>query len=276
MSPFLPFIRNCVNVARLDPAELLLLIAMLPLAILLPVQAADAPPYSAPSVTPTQMPSAFTAEWGNYYVSTSLYGYEQWERPGLFVDGCLNIGAGIGNARRAIAVEVDYNLESYRGFPGGGSVDLRVGRSIVDHSRFKAAVGAGWLRVVTHGQLSKEAKSPYGVVSLAWPLRPNDPKFRQTLQLNLGAGSGRFQRIDQGWLPSQGVVASLGIELAPNLGLSAGWVGRGVNASLSLVPVRGVPLFMNLSGVNLDNSGNAGRAAVISLTWGGSFRTATF
>jgi hypothetical protein len=53
-------------------------------------------------------------------------------------------------------------------------------------------------------------------------------------------------------------------------------VGRGINASLSVVPVRGVPLFVTLSGVNLDNSGNVGRAAVLSLTWGGSFRTATF
>jgi hypothetical protein len=60
------------------------------------------------------------------------------------------------------------------------------------------------------------------------------------------------------------------------VGLSAGWVGRGINASLSVVPVRGVPLFVTLSGVNLDNSGNVGRAAVLSLTWGGSFRTATF
>jgi hypothetical protein len=222
------------------------------------------------------MPTAFTAEWGNYFLSTSLYGYEQWQRSDWFLDGCLNIGAGFGNPRRAIAVEVDYNLESYRGVPEGGSVDVRIGRSIVDHSRFKAAVSAGWYRIATYGQLSQEPSSPYGVATLAWPLRPNDPSFRQTLQLNVGAGSGRFQRIDQGWLPSQGVVASLGVELAPNVGISAGWVGRGVNATLSVVPARGVPLFVNLSGVNLDNSANAGRAAVLSLTWGGSFRTATF
>ena len=92
----------------------------------------------------------------------------------------------------------------------------------------------------------------------------------------MGGGGGRFQRIDQAGLSSQGVIASLGVELAPNVGLSAGWVGRGINASLSVVPVRGVPLFVTISGVNLDNSGNVGRAAVLSLTWGGSFRTATF
>ncbi len=217
-----------------------------------------------------------TAEWGNYFVSTSIYGYEQRETSDLYVDGCLNLGAGFGSSERAVSVEVDYNLESYRGVPGGGSVDVRIGRSIVNGSRFKAAVGAGWLRAATHGQLAREPSSPYGVVTLAWPLRPNKADFRQTLQLNLGGGSGRFQRIDQGGLPSQGAFASVGVELAPNLGLSVGWAGRGVNASLSVVPKRGMPLFVTLSGINLDNSANAGRAAALSLTWGGSFRTAQF
>lgn len=271
-----PCIKRFARFVRLDPYELLLLVALAPWTLARPGIATERPPYSAPSVTPTQMPTALTAEWGNYYVSTSMYGYEQWQRSDWFVDGCLNIGAGFGNPRRAVAIEIDYNLESYRGIPEGGSFDIRIGRSIVDHSRFKAAIGAGWFRVATYGQLSKEPSSPYGVVTLAWPLRDDNESFRQTLQLDLGAGGGRFQRIDQGWLPSQGVVASLGMELAPNIGISAGWVGRGVNATLSVVPARGVPLFVNLSGVNLDNSGDAGRAAVLSLTWGGSFRTATF
>lgn len=276
MSRFLYFIGKYAASARLDPREWFFLLLLMPLATSRTVRASELPPYSAPSVTPTQMPTAFTAEWGNYFVSTSSYAYEQWQREDLFVDGCLNIGAGIGNPRTAVAVEVDYNLESFRGIPEGGSVDLRVGRSLVDRPHFKAAIGGGLLRAFTYGQLSKEAKSAYGVLTVAWPLRPGDANFRQTLQLNLGAGSGRFQRIDQGWLPSQGVVASLGVELAPNIGVSAGWVGRGVNATLSVVPARGVPLFVSLSGVNLDNSGDAGRAAVLSLTWGGSFRTATF
>jgi hypothetical protein len=276
MSRFLCSIKKCVALLRLDPPECFLLLLLMPLATVRSVQAGELPPYSAPSVTPTQMPTAFTAEWGNYFVSTSSYAYEQWQRSDLFVDGCLNLGAGIGNPRTAVAVEINYNIESFRGIPEGGSVDVRVGRSIVNNSRFKAAVGGGLLRAFTYGQLSSEPKSAYGVLTMAWPLRPNDASFRQTLQLNLGAGSGRFQRIDQGWLPSQGVVASLGVELAPNVGLSAGWVGRGVNATLSVVPARGVPLFVSLSGVNLDNSGDAGRAAVLSLTWGGSFRTATF
>jgi len=276
MSRFLFSIKKCAALVRLDPPEWFLLLLMIHLATAQSVNAAELPPYSAPSVTPTQMPTAFTAEWGNYFISTSSYAYEQWQRNDLFVDGCLNLGVGIGNPRTAVAVEIDYNIESFRGVPDGGSVDVRVGRSVVNHSRFKAAVGGGLLRAFTHGQLSKEPKSAYGVLTMAWPLRPNDASFRQTLQMNLGAGSGRFQRIDQGWLPSQGVVASLGLELAPNVGLSAGWVGRGVNATLSVVPARGVPLFVSLSGVNLDNSGDAGRAAVLSLTWGGSFRTATF
>lgn len=276
MSRFLLFIKKCALSAAHDPLECFFLFLLMPLVVTRNVYAAELPPYSAPGLTPTQMPTALTAEWGNYFVSTSSYAYEQWQRDDLFLDGCLNLGVGIGNPRTAVAIEVDYNLESLRGIPGGGSVDVKVGRSIANRPRFKAAIGGGMLRALSHGQLSNEPKSAYGVLTMAWPLRPSDASFRQTLQLSLGAGSGRFQRIDQGWLPSQGVVASLGVELAPNIGVSAGWVGRGVNATFSVVPVRGVPLFIGLSGVNLDNSGDAGRAAVLSLTWGGSFRTATF
>jgi hypothetical protein len=107
-------------------------------------------------------------------------------------------------------------------------------------------------------------------------LRKNDPNFRQTLQINLGGGSGRFQRIDAVNLVSDGLLASAGIELTPNLGLSAGWVGKGINASLSYVPLREVPIYIALSGANLANNDGRGRAVALSLSWGGSFRTASF
>jgi hypothetical protein len=107
-------------------------------------------------------------------------------------------------------------------------------------------------------------------------LRPDDPLFRQTLQVNLGGGGGRFQRLDAVDLVSSGLIASVGVELAPNVGLSAGWAGRGLNASLSYVPLRGVPLFLSLSGANITRVDNTGRAVAFAITWGGNFRTATF
>ena len=232
--------------------------------------------YSPPNLTPTQIPTAFVAEWGNYFVSSSVYGFDDVNPSSWVTDGCINLGVGFGNARRAVAVEVDFNQESLSGRETGASFDVRIARDLIYKPKFRLALSGGWLAVASYGDVQAKGNSPYGAITAAWPLRPNDPNFRQTLQLNAGGGGGRFQRIDSPDLVSSGVFASAGVELTPNLGISAGWAGRGINAGVSFVPARGIPLTLTVSGVNLTNTDNAGRAAAFTVTWGGTFRTATF
>lgn len=233
--------------------------------------------YKAPNLNPTQIPSAYAAEWGDYFVASSIYWYEDSSRNGsLTTDGAINVGMGFGNSRKLLAVEVDFNLESLSNSNNGGSMDLRLGRHIITKDNFALHLGAGWLGVASYGSWPKPGGSPYGVLTAAWALRPKDPEFWQILQVNLGGGGGRFQRLDAVDLISSGLIASVGIELAPNVGISAGWAGRGLNASLSYVPFRGTPLYLTLSGANMTNVDNTGRAVALSLSWGGSFRTASF
>lgn len=241
------------------------------------VTPAPLPPYKAPNLNPTQIPSAYAAEWGDYFVASSIYWYEDSTKNGsLTTDGAVNVGMGFGDSRRFIAVEVDFNLESLADTNNGGSVDVRLGRHIMTKDNFALHLGAGWLGAASYGSWPKPGGSPYGVLTAAWALRPKDPEFWQILQINLGGGGGRFQRLDAVDLVSSGLIASVGIELAPNLGISAGWAGRGLNASLSYVPLRGTPLYLTLSGANITNVDGTGRAVAFSLSWGGSFRTATF
>lgn len=238
--------------------------------------AAEAP-FKPPNLNPTQIPSALVAEWGNYFLATSVYGYANGTDPGPFTtDGSVNLGMGFGNARQFVAVEVDYNQESLANGDNGGSVDVRLGRELLSRPDFNLHIGGGWLGVASYGDWPKPGGSPYGVITAAWPLRPRNWAFRQTMQVNLGAGSGRFQRIDAVNLISDGVIASVGVELTPNLGISTGWAGKGLNASLSYVPLRATPLYLSLSGANLTNVDGTGRAVALSLSWGGTFRTVTF
>lgn len=235
------------------------------------------PPYDAPNLNPTQIPSAFVAEWGDYFVASYIYGYEGGRRRSrLTTDGGVSVGMGFGDARKLVAMEVDFNLESVADFNNGGSLDVRLGRELFRSPNFVLQLGAGWLGVASYGDWPNPGGSPYGVLSAAWELRPNNPDFRQVLQVNLGGGDGRFQRLDAVDLPSSGLIASMGVELAPNLGLSTGWAGRGLNASLAYVPIRGVPLALSLSGANITNVDSTGRAVAVTFVWGGTFRTATF
>ncbi len=232
-------------------------------------------PYKPPNLNPTGIPSAFIAEWGNYYVATSMYGYDNGET-GTSIDGWLGAGVGLGNARRFVAMEIDFNLESLSDTENGGSLDVRCARQLLSTNSFALQIGAGWLGIASYGDWPKPGGSVYGVLTAAMPLRPNDPTFRQTLQVNVGGGDGRFERVDAVELLSSGVFASVGVELIPNLGLSVGWAGKGLNSSLSYVPLRGLPLYLGLSGSNLTNIDQTGRAVAFTLSWGGSFRTATF
>jgi hypothetical protein len=234
-------------------------------------------PYSAPNLNPTQIPSAFVAEWGDYFLASYVYGYEGGRSTSrLTTDGGVSVGVGFGDARRLVAVEVDFNLESVANTNNGGTLDLRLGRELFRSPHFALQLGAGWLGVASYGDWPQSGGSPYGVLSAAWALRRDDPEFRQVLQVNVGGGDGRFQRLDAVDLVSSGLIASVGVELAPNLGLSTGWAGRGLNTSLSYVPMRGVPLTLSLSGANITNVDDTGRAIALAVAWGGSFRTAAF
>jgi hypothetical protein len=104
---------------------------------------------------------------------------------------------------------------------------------LIGTHNFVLQLGAGWRGVASYWTWPDEDASPYGVITAARALTPDDPVFRHTLQINPGGVDGRFQRLDAVDLPSSGVIASLAMELATNLGISAGWAGRGLNASLS-------------------------------------------
>ncbi len=233
--------------------------------------------YKPPNLNPTQVPSAYVAEWGNYFLSSSIYTYEKDGASSAFTtDGSATVGLGLGNSKRLLALEMDLNQDSFANSNNGGSLDIRLSRQLIARDRFALQLGAGWLGLASYGTWPKPGGSPYGVLTAAWPLRPHDDRFRQILQINLGGGSGRFQTIDAARLIGDGAIASVGVELAPNVGVSAGWAGKGLNASLSYVPLRATPLFLALSGANLTNSDGTGRAVAFTLSWGGNFRTATF
>ena len=244
--------------------------------VLAPKAIANPGAQQPPSLTPSQIPSGFTAEWGNYFVSGSVYGYERYQSRQWTTDGCLNAGVGFGNPRQAVSLELDYNQESLAGDPAGGSVDIRLGRTLVNNRHLQMGLSAGWLAAASYGDVSMKGNSPYGAITAAWPLQPQNPEFRQTMQVTLGGGAGRFQRIDGPSQVGNGVFASVGVEVSPILGLSVGWAGRGINAGISLVPSRQTPITITLSGINLANTDNGGRAAALTMTWGGNFRTARF
>ncbi|MEB3331270.1 MAG: hypothetical protein VKI83_02090 [Synechococcaceae cyanobacterium] len=235
---------------------------------------ADPKPYTPPSLNPTGVESAFIASQGDYFVYAAGFGYESGPAARWVTDGSAGLGIGLGSASRSLAVQLGYNLTSLRPDRLSGGVDLKVARELLRTPDLRWALAAGVLDLTSHGPAATTLATPYAVTTLALPIRFEGA--RRTLQFNLGVGGNRFQIPDSLAWQDRGGFASVGLEVADNLGLSLGWTGRGLNTTLNLVPLRGVPLAIGASASNLTNHRGLGRAAVLFLTWGGTFQTASF
>ena len=178
----------------------------------------------------------------------------------------------LADAAKAFALELDLNIASINNFGANGTFDAKLGRLLVNRSNFRLGASVGVVNIAKWGDDPKADANPFGVLTVAWPLQPNNSTFKQTLQLSAGAGGETFG--NQG--EDAGGFASVGVELLPNLGISAGWSGRGANAGLSLVPFKRTPLTISVVAADIFDQSANGPVGVLSISWGGNFRTAQF
>jgi len=253
----------------------------------LPVSQLNAEPL--PNLNPSGVETAFAANQGDYYVYAIWYGYDSntredfrlddgtlltREKPEWILDGGAGLGFGLGSSSQFVSLQVGYNFNSFRDVEKGGSIDVKLSRDLVLSEALRLSMAAGVQGVYSHGDDSEEGSSPYAVMTMALPIRFEGSK--RTLQMNAGYGGGKFRGVGSPTILEQGVFGSLGLEVSDNVGLSVGWAGRGVNGTLSIAPFQGKPLFINISANNILDYDNLGRTAVIGVTWGGNFRTASF
>lgn len=231
-------------------------------------------PWPSPSLSPG-VPSGYIARWGDLFFGASA------ATPGRqrnsVVDGSWSAGLGLGDPTRIVALELSGGCGSVRNFCANGSFDVKIGRSIINTSTSRLGLAFAWQNAAQWGNEGRQDNTFYGAFSYAVPLRKSTSGFGQTLQFNLGGGNSRYAPFTpENSQTRLGIFGSAGIELAPNLGVSAGWSGRGVNGQISYSPFRHLPITMNLLGVDLFNQTPSGLVGVLSLSWGANFRTASF
>jgi len=229
-------------------------------------------PWPSPSLSPG-VPSGFIANWGDVFFSVT--GATPGSRPD--VDGSLAAGFGLGDAVKIIALEIDGACGSFKNFCGNGAFDARLGRILVNKANQKLALAVAWQNFAQWGYEAPADNTFYGVLTYAIPLRKAGSSFAQTLQINAGTGNSQYAPYTaQNSESAVGGFASVGVELTPYAGFSAGWSGRGANVQLSVTPFRDVPITINLSGVDVLNNTPNGTVGVLSVSWGTNFRTASF
>jgi hypothetical protein len=87
------------------------------------------------------------------------------------------------------------------------------------------------------------------------------------ISFTVGAGGGSFRKDNA----SIGVMAGVGVQVHPQIGLGFGWSGVGINAGVSYVPVPSVPLTIGLTGGDLSNTSVGGTVLVLNLSYGFNF-----
>jgi hypothetical protein len=233
---------------------------------------ASQPLWPSPSLNPG-VPSAFIANWGDIFVVASAATASDVRNN---VDGSWVAGFGIGDATRNVALELSGGCGSVNNFCANGGFGVRLSRVLINQPTARVAVAGGWQNGLQWGNEGRQDNIYSATLTYALPLRPSST-FGQTMQFNAGVGNSTFAPYSATNSESNvGGFGSIGVELTPALGVSAGWSGRGMNAQLSYTPLRDSPLTLSLLGADLLNQTPDGTVGVFTVSWGTTFSTPDF
>lgn len=222
------------------------------------------------------LPTGYVGGWGDYYIAGSAATPGK-TRDGV-VDGSLNMGFSVGDPERLIGLDINWGIGSIKNFNSNGSVAVAAGRILLNRPDLQVAVAGGLLDAYVYGtEPGQPQLNGYGAVTVAVPLRPGDPQFPQRLQVSVGGGGNSFSAVDGNFQSTEtGFFAAVGVEVLPNLGFSLGQSSRSTNVNLSWIPLRRLPVFVNLVAADVFDVTPFGTVGVLSVGWGDSLRRGFF
>ena len=246
---------------------------------------ADAQAVAAERITPPYLimpslgggvPTGYVGGWGDYYIAASA-GTPGKTRAGE-PDAALNLGFSVGDPVRSLGLDLNWGIGSFKDFNANGSVSVAVGRILVNRPDLQVAVAGGLLDAYVYGnEPGKPPVNGYGAITVALPLRPGDRRFPQRLQLSAGGGGSSFGAIDANFQTTEsGFFVAAGVDVLPNLGLSVGQSSRSTNVNVSWIPMRRLPIFVNLVVADVFDATPFGSVGVLSVGWGDSLRRGYF
>lgn len=185
------------------------------------------------------IPTAFGADNNTGFISST---YQQRTRFSNVDDGGLGIGIGLGDAQKAVGVELSYTAASF-----GGSRDFGAGGfNAKIHRRFPKnwAVAAGWNGFLNLGGPNDFEQSLYGVVSKVIRTRDdiNLPFSRVALTAGVGNGQFRSESAVEKGSDGVGVFGNIAVRVAKPVSVIAEWTGQDLGFGLSVAPFKNIPL----------------------------------
>lgn len=177
-------------------------------------------------------------------------------------DGSLGVGIGLGDARRAVGLQLSYTLASFgtlgRDF-GTGGFNAKL------HRQFSNGLSAalGWEGFATIGDVDFE-DTVYGSVTQILRTTPSIDKPLSRIALTAGVGNGRFRSEDDfnNDVDSVNVFGSAAVRIARPLSVIVEWTGQDLAAGLSIAPIRNFPLVITPALRDITGAGDGARFVI--------------
>lgn len=202
----------------------------------------------APNITIIS-PSAYGKSWGNLSVG---FGFQERTRFTQEADGVFGIGIGLGDARKAIGLDIGVTITDLD-TAEDGTISFKLHRQLPHDF----AVAVGVLNAIDWG-LTDSGRSFYGVVTKRFRLQDSPEKLFSQLYVSAGVGSGQFRfesNINKND-DSINIFGSAAVRVAEPVSAIVEWSGQDLTVGLSVIPFRNIPLTIT-PGVT-DITGNAG------------------
>ena len=212
-------------------------------------------------------PTAFGASWGRGFAG---FGFQERTRYTNDADGSISLGIGLGDARKAVGVEVTagvYSLFGDDSFERGG-ISFKLHRALPQN--FAVAVGVE--NAIIWGN-TDAGSSVYGVVSKILPLRESTKEPFSQLTVSVGLGGGRFRSEDdiKNDEDSVNVFGSVGLRVAEPVSLIADWTGQDLTIGASIAPFRNLPLVITPAVADITNNAGDGARFILGVGYNFTF-----
>ena len=217
----------------------------------------------SPSIT-ILTPSAYGKSWGSASVGLGFQAAKRFQNG---ADGAFGVGFGLGDARKAVGLDVGVSVFDLSGFERG-AVSFKLHRLLPEDF----AIAAGVKNAIDWGKVDGKL-GPYGVVTKRIRLKDNVQGPLSLIYLSAGAGGGQFRSETDvlNKVDTVGFFGSVAVRVVEPVNVIAEWSGQDLSMGLSFAPWRNLPLV--ITPAVSDITGNAGNGVrfVLGVGYGFSF-----
>lgn len=162
------------------------------------------------------------------------------------VDGSASLSFGLGDPVEWVGLQADINVISLQDdFGEDGNVNLKLHTTLPGRS----AIAVGVENISPWGRAKDRDQNVFAVATKVFSLNPSNPTNTVPLTINIGVGDGRFESNGNDGV---GLFGGFALIPHPQLSIIADWTGRHLNAGVSFVPFRRVPLSITLGAVEIE------------------------